>query len=670
MTSNLSTRAPRPVSPSPRTAVMPTPTASTGRRLAALAAVATAAVMVVGAPAPATAAPSCTTPPATDGVEPPCNPHLADSPWPGNHRNAYAQASSPFPGPAGPADHVNVDHDSLVAAPIVLSFSPTYPDGGRVIWASTVGATAEVVKIDPATVTVIDKYIPQVEEGAGPGTVSVSGAYNVVDADNHLLVGQATGLEVYGDAVPGERRSTIALLRRFDLPAEARCGDDDTLVGITMTWDGRVAFATANGVVGTVPRDPAKMDAAHLRTLSLNGPDCAGGPDGAVETVSNSIAADEDGGIYVVTSHAMVRVDDGPDGLAVTWRAGYAGAGGSGGGRLGAGSGATPSLMGTGDDDRFVVITDGQELMHLVLMWRDEVPADWEPIRPGADPRIACEVPVTFGDPDAQRSLSEQSVLVRGTSAVVVNNLMQLDPVLGQLPPRAAPLSQLLSGLPGNEPRGIQRFAWDPATRTCSEVWANPDVAIPNGIPTMSAASGLLYGIGARDGVWTLEGLDWDTGEVVLTVPTTAFPMSNSFYAATTVGPDETVWTGTFGGVTRFQACAPGDEGGCGRRLDPAEAVVGQLPTDPEAAARDTIGLPNDDPAPADDPSPDDAGTAPGEVAGGEAEEGGAGGAPLPSTGGGAGLAALLAAIAGATGRATSGPSARGRRRRRGEDLG
>ena len=61
--------------------------------------------------------------------------------------------------------------------------------------------------------------------------------------------------------------------------------------------------------------------------------------------------------------------------------------------RLGPGSGSTPSLMGTkADDDRFVVITDGQALMHLVLFWRDEVPDDWEPIAPGKDPRIACEI--------------------------------------------------------------------------------------------------------------------------------------------------------------------------------------------------------------------------------------------------------------------------------------
>jgi hypothetical protein len=538
----------------------------------------------------------CRAPIPTDGADPACNPHSADSPWPGNHRNSYAQASSPFAGPTGPAERVNVDHDGFASAPIVLSFSPEYSDGGRVIWASTVGLTNEILKIDPDTVTVIDKYIPQVEEGSGPGTNSVSGAYNLVDADNRLHVGQATALEVYGDAVPGERDSTIALLRRFELPAGALCGED-RLVGITMTYDGNVAFATENGVIGVVPRQPERMTTEHLRTFSINGQDCSGGPDGEVETVSNSIAADEKGGLYVVTSHAMYRIDWKGNRLSQGWRSGYAGAGGSGGGRLGAGSGSTPTLMGTApQDDRFVVITDGQELMHLVLMWRDEVPTGWQPVREGADPRIACEIPVTFGDESADRSLSEQSVLVRGHSAVVVNNLQQLDPVIGQLPPQVAPYSQLVSGLPGNAPTGIERFDWDRETKTCDVAWSNPDVAIPNGIPTMSAATSMIYGIGSRDGVWTLEGLDWDSGEVALTVETTGFPTSNSFYAATTIGPDGTVWTGNFGGVTRFQPCDPDLEADCGRRLDPAEAVVGTVPTGPEDALRDTVGLPNDQP--------------------------------------------------------------------------
>ena len=92
-------------------------------------------------------------------------------------------------------------------------------------------------------------------------------------------------------------------------------------------------------------------------------------------------------------------------------------------GRLGAGSGSTPILMGTHDgDDKFVVITDGQNVKHLVLFWRDEIPADWTPIAEGKGRRIAAEVPVTFGNLTTDSSVSEQAVVVRGYGASVVHN--------------------------------------------------------------------------------------------------------------------------------------------------------------------------------------------------------------------------------------------------------
>jgi hypothetical protein len=598
--------------------------------------------------------PDCDTSPSADGHEPDCNPHLAQSAWSGSHRNHYAQASSPLPGTRGPAEVVDVHHKGFTSVPITLTFSEPYPDGGWVVWASTVGNTGEVVKLDPETMTFIDKYIPQVEEQAPPQAGTISGAYSVLDRDNRLIVGRAEALEVYGDERPGERTSSIRLYQRMPLPVEAQCRpSEDQLVGITMTADGHVAFATELGVVGVVPRDPARMTAEHVRILSLNGDACH---DDAVDTdelekVSNSIAADEDGGIYVVTSGAMYRVDWDGAGLDVGWRAEYETGAGQAAGRLGEGSGATPSLMGTADgEDRFVVITDAQEPMHLVLLWRDELPADWAPIAPDKDPRIACELPVTFGR-EGEESLSEQSVLVRGHTAWVVNDHMALDPALSQLPPELNPFNQLLSGAPGNAPSGLERFDWDPATRTCSSTWANPDIVLPNGIPTMSAETGLIYAVGAREGMWTLEAIDAETGEVHHTVPSFALPSQNSFYAATTIGPDETVWTGTFGGITRWSQCDP-EAGECGRRLGPDDWVVGPLPSDPEELTRDAIGLPNDDPA---------AGSTPGDGEGGASEDGEApqggsdGDAPpqvqstatLPATGGGLALPLLALSLAG-----------------------
>lgn len=535
--------------------------------------------------------PTCTQLPATDGDEPRCNPFLADSPWPGAQRNSYAQGSSPLAGPIGPAERIGISHIGVTGGPVFITYSSEYADGGRAIWASTVGVTGEVLKIDADTHQLIDKYVPGLEGGDAFVEPTVSGAYNLLDADDRFIVGTGDSIQVFGDAQPGERMSAIERLHVLELPEQALCGDDDALVGITMTYDGRVVFATRNGIVGTVPRTPRAMTAERLRIRSINGRDCDSLPAESREEVSNSIAADEDGGIYVVTSGALYRLEETRRGLRQVWRSAYGGAGESGAGRIGSGSGSTPSLMGTDPrDDRFVVITDGQEQVHLDLMWRDKIPRGWEPVRPGASRRIACEVPITYGKEPGAPSANEQSVLVRGNSAVVVNNLQGLNDVLSALPPVTQTLTQLLSGLPGNAPSGVERVDWDPRTRTCEVVWQNPDVSIPNGIPTMSVATDMFYGIGARNGMWTLEGLDFDTGEVRLTVPTSPLPTSNSFYAATTIGPDGSIVTGTFGGMMRFRQCTADEV--C-ERLDPLEAAVGQPPLDPEGLVNYLTGLPN-----------------------------------------------------------------------------
>jgi hypothetical protein len=238
--------------------------------------------------------------------------------------------------------------------------------------------------------------------------------------------------------------------------------------------------------------------------------------------------------------------------------------------------------MGTrADQDRFVAITDGQALMNLVLFWRDGVPEDWEPIASGKDRRIACEVPVDFGT-GATEAISEQSVAVRDYSAVIVNNLLT-DPTIN--PPSMSALgalaqnlvSALEGGIPAKAPFGLERIDWDPETRTCSIVWVNATVSVPNGIPSISEGSGLVYGAGQRNGQWGLEGLDFDTGEsrvwieagsgicsgessnlaailpgvseVLEQVPDSC---ENSVYAATTIGPDGTVYQGTLNGMTRY----------------------------------------------------------------------------------------------------------------------
>ena len=180
-----------------------------------------------------------------------------------------------------------------------------------------------------------------------------------------------------------------------------------------------------------------------------------------------------------------------------------------------------------------------------MFLWRNTIPGGWTPIRPGADLRVAAELPITFGNADATSTISEQSVLVDGWRAVVVNN---------DYGPIGAPLQPILAGI---APPGVEQFEWDPVSRTARSVWTVPDVSCPNGIPAMSRPSGLMYCLGKRGDDWTLEGFDWSTGDVVLTQvlgPGLAF---NSTYSGAEIGPDRAFYSGTFTGLVRVRPQEP-----------------------------------------------------------------------------------------------------------------
>ncbi len=273
-------------------------------------------------------------------------------------------------------------------------------------------------------------------------------------------------------------------------------------------------------------------------------------PDG--EYVYNALAADEDGGIYIVSHKAMYRVQWDGEKLSYAeedggWRIVY------GFGLMSentevqsrGGSGSTPSLMGTGDQDKFVVITDGETVMNLMLFWRDEIPADWQQLPGTTSRRVAGKIPVTFGDANRETSFSDQSVLVRGYGAFVVDNKMKIyeDKTL---------LNTLLGGEPDRQAYGCEKFEWDPETRTLSTAWVNKEVSFPNAIPTMSSATNLIYQIGARNSVWTLEALDWDTGELKWYYEIGDKSRHNSSYAAAQVGPDGDIYYGTYFGLMRI----------------------------------------------------------------------------------------------------------------------
>ncbi|KAL8427791.1 hypothetical protein ACSSS7_007526 [Eimeria intestinalis] len=514
---------------------------------------------------------------------PSINRGLCNSPWPTPHRNGFAQASTALAGPDGTRrlTHNYLNRALVVSSPITLF----YTADEKYLWGSSWTTIFKVARTK-TSLTIVD-YIRKPTEV-------------ILEDKFHGAYAMLTS-EAYYDKPGGNKELIEMHPESFDLQSGLKNlkaeppKPHEVFRALCMTHDGHIAWVTDAGRLGIIGRDVKNGSFRHaLDTVMLGAAKRAGSPsrtnmtltpDGisgvsyAYEVVeetlevSNNIACDDRGGIFVVSSKYMHKVQWSGERLSIAWEEPYdlePSLGGTAPVRLGAGSGSTPTLMGT-DDRRYVVITDSARLMNLVVM-------------NAQTGKVEARHPINFGDPSAKETSSEQSVLVHGWRMAVVNNepteqaklstsfLQYLGSPRSFLSGLYTPGSTwnrvsetIASALPvlvGDAPRGVEQFEFDPDAKTLKRTWVNKEVSIPNGIPTMSAKSGLMYGVGKRcplrqeaaplRGMWTLEALDWWTGASRFHYNIGAGPMSNSVYAATQVGPNEII-TGTAGGIVRIK---------------------------------------------------------------------------------------------------------------------
>lgn len=460
------------------------------------------------------------------------NPWLADSNYAMAHADPAQQDALPQAGPLGPSRELaNSEIQYVHTGPgfFGIATSGVYADGKRVFWGNGLD---RIVKLDYDTHTVLaqrffegatrysaeqaDTAIARFDD-SNQGFMALyhafreaqklrdlSNLYTVLDKDHVYYVGSKTGLiTAYGDAEPADSGSAIVKLREFQLPANVT----GPVMGLAMTYDGWLVTATEHGYMAAISRDFKQHHVVRLQH-SEGAEDKATGPTG-YGWIRNAYAIDDDGGIYIASQQHMHKVIWTGSRLSTAaadgaWTAPYLN-------EWGHGTGATPSLMGFGDEDRFVVITDGQPQMNVVLFWRDAIPEDWTQLPAAPDRRIAGQAQVTMGDPSLTQIQSEQSVVVAGYGAMVVNN--QPRNVPWYMPRRAANLLiSYLGSNPQHQPYGVQKFVWDPRQRSFDEAWVNRTVSSPSSVPVVGVGSNTAYFIGARDNQWTVEALNWDTG--------------------------------------------------------------------------------------------------------------------------------------------------------------
>ena len=462
----------------------------------------------------------------------PKNPYLADSVYPLGHGDAAQQDAVPVAGPEYPGPSFEPHEVQYVAsgpAQFGASTSGPYADGRRVYWANGLD---RIVKIDFDTFEPLATYwfegVKRWTEQEADAAIDyfdthdagvsslwrafreasklrdLSGVYTVLDVDNNYYIADKDGrITAYGDADPNDPASPIVKLRSAQLPAEVT----GFTVGMNMTFDGWLIIPTEHGYLVALSRDFSRHRVVRLRHSEGAG-EKATRPTG-YGWVRNGAAIDRDGGIYIASQAHMHKVvwsgerlsTDPADGA---WAAPYLN-------DWGHGTGATPSLMGFGAEDRFVVITDGQPKMNVVLFWRDRIPRDWSALPGAPHRRIAGMRPATMGNPRLTEIQSEQSVVVAGYGALVVNNNPRNPP--WYLPGQAQRLLvSYLGSSPEHQPYGVQKFEWDASARALREAWVNVEVSSPSCVPIVSHDSNRVYLIGARNDQWTLEALDWTTG--------------------------------------------------------------------------------------------------------------------------------------------------------------
>ena len=461
------------------------------------------------------------------GESAPVNPFLAHSTYPLGHGNSAQQDSVDIRGPIEQSrflqenekryTHLGPMHfGSLISSP--------YVNNKRVIWSN---GSDRIVKVDHETDEVIDtlyfsgkeeytkkkadRVIKQLNSLTGKPAMlyalkqstmfkNLAGVYTLLDNNGHYYMGTNEGIAVYGDSIKGDANSKIKELRRFIKPAFIT----GSFIGMNMSFDGRIILVTEHGFVLALSRDFSSYSYTKMKFSEGKNKDSKTG----YGWVRNGFAVDRDGGIYIASQNHMHKVvwtgthlsTESVDGA---WTSPYSNTTGNG-------TGSTPALMGFDGEDQFVVITDGDKLMNLTLFWRNSIPEDWKGIK-NEDMRIAGKAAVDMGDPLRKALQSEQSVVVSGYGAAVVNNEPRnsFEKLPGQM-------NSLLVGFLGNDinyqPFGVQKFKWNSKKRKLEMDWVNKMISSPNAMPIVSKSSNIFYTVGARNSKWTIEGIDWTTG--------------------------------------------------------------------------------------------------------------------------------------------------------------
>src|SRR5436305_1093764 len=226
---------------------------------------------------------STATPNPVAAPEPPRDPFMAPNGKSEIHVDAYQSDANSWSGPLGSNMTVNSTFQSAECA------SHTFDSAGRLVTVCVGLQGPTLDMFDPQTLELLASFPlpPRSPGGGNPLSDFSGGGYFYLDNQDRAVI-PTNNRQIW--VVRETSGPGFELEHAYDLSTAVT--SDDKLFSALPDWTGRIWFASAKGVVGTV--DPSSGQVQAYRTN---------------EAMGNSFALDETGGVFVVTDGALYRFD-------------------------------------------------------------------------------------------------------------------------------------------------------------------------------------------------------------------------------------------------------------------------------------------------------------------------------------------------------------------------
>jgi len=405
---------------------------------------------------------------------------------------------------------------------------------------------ASVVMLDADTLEVLthkDLDVvtgPPVGEGGQDFPTSMWSIYGYFDnLDRMHMIAKGRKIITLGEAGSPSSPEFVEVGEGYDL-GELLDETQESIRGVMVDFQGRYWINVARTATIYLLNPATYHGIEDLKSIDLDY------DADADEFIRNGLALTREGGVYIVTTEAMYRVDAGADDQPyIVWAEAYDNSYAENHdpkvrpGQTEQGSGTTPTILGEG---KYVAITDNAEQMNVVVY---RTAPDKE-LGPGQQ-RIVCTVPVF--DFEGGGIGANWNSLVGSRNSIVIQNTTDYhwdwanyDDAHLETP-----------SLPG-----IERIDIDPDGMGCTKVWVNMEVAGAMTVE-LSTKTGLIYTqdrkFDAENNVYVyyFVAIDFRTGEVVWEKLMGTGDQFDSIGMPIIIGPNKALYGPLQGGISMLK---------------------------------------------------------------------------------------------------------------------